>query len=228
LSPVGVESYHETVSEKGPEVKSSAAAAFVLLMAAGAANGQEMSAEEIIRQIERTVGSKAQPGRAASVGDSRALYLENGVDAERMPAEFERLAPSPPQPARPSGDAPASSDAVSDCRTAAVFRQILFDRGSAKLMNDAGTSATVGELAKALVDPRFANLTFIVRGHTDATGGPRINGPLSKARAEAVARRLSYLGVPLSRLTARGMASRVPADPADPNSFKNRRVDICV
>lgn len=208
-------------------MKPSAAAAFVLLIAAGAASAQEMREEDIIRQIERTVGTKAQPGRAASDRDSRALYLENGVDAERLPVEFESAAPSPPRPERPSAEAPVSAPA-SDCRTAAEFRQILFNRGSADLLNDEGTTATIAELAKALANPRLANVNFIVRGHTDATGSARINGPLSQARAEAVARRLSYLGVPLSRLTARGMASRVLADPADPNSFKNRRVDICV
>jgi outer membrane protein OmpA-like peptidoglycan-associated protein len=211
-------------------MKSKAMIVCLLLVASGGAQAQEMSAEEIIRRIQETVGSEAEPGQTAKSGGDRALFIENGVDAERLPADFD-----PPEgPAsKLSGQieplaSPPGSALGDRCRTAAEFRQILFDRGSAKLSNDDGTRATVAELAKALSSPRLTKLSFVVRGHTDATGPVRVNGPLSKARAETVARQLAYYGVPLSRLTARGMASRVPADPADPYSFKNRRVEICV
>lgn len=211
-------------------MKSRATIVCLLLVASGGAQAQEMSAEEIIRRIQETVGSEAESGRTAQSGGDRALFIENGVDAERLPVDFDP--PEAPAP-KPSGriESPASPPGFGPgdrCRTAAEFRQILFDRGSAKLSSDDGTRATVAELAKALSNPRLAHLSFVVRGHTDATGTARINGPLSQARAETVARQLAYHGVQLSRLTARGIASRVPAEPADPYSFKNRRVEICV
>jgi outer membrane protein OmpA-like peptidoglycan-associated protein len=72
--------------------------------------------------------------------------------------------------------------------------------------------------------------TTVVRvvGHTDSTGSDAINDPLSRARAESVARYLEDRGVPANRVEAVGRGEHEPI--ADNNSetgrAKNRRVEI--
>lgn len=75
------------------------------------------------------------------------------------------------------------------------------------------------------------NQTIVeVTGHTDSTGGDRINQPLSEARAQSVANYLMSRGLMRERFEIAGMASRFPvADNATPQGrAMNRRVEIRV
>lgn len=185
--------------------------AAVLLMC-GPAGAQEKTADQITAEIERIVGTTADPSLQDS--KSRAIIKENGVDAERAPQD---IAP-PPGPV-------ASSP--TNCKLISAFWSILFDRGSARLSSDAESEKTLIELADALGRPQFSGKTFLVRGHTDATGSAQTNAILSQQRALTVARRLAALGMPIARLSGYGMGSSMPAE-ADIYSYRNRRVDICV
>lgn len=183
-----------------------------ILLMSGPADAQEKTADQIAAEIERIVGTAADP--SLQVSDSRAIIKENGVDAEREP---QNIAPPP---------APVASSPT-NCKVVSAFWSILFDRGSARLSTDAESEKTLIELADALARPQFSGKTFFVRGHTDATGSAQANAVLSQQRALAVARRLAALGMPIARLSGYGMGSSMPAE-ADIYSYRNRRVDICV
>lgn len=80
------------------------------------------------------------------------------------------------------------------------------------------------EFAKALRNPQLAKSSFLVEGHTDATGTPTYNLDLSQRRARAVVRYLNEQGVDTSKLLARGYGQTKPLV-ADPFSGENRRVE---
>ena len=85
---------------------------------------------------------------------------------------------------------------------------------------------TLAEVARTLAS---YEKTFIdVRGHTDSTGGDRINVPLSQNRAQAVANYLTSRGVQSARIETRGYASSQPVGDNNTETGKaaNRRVEI--
>jgi outer membrane protein OmpA-like peptidoglycan-associated protein len=201
------------------------------------AAAQEMSVDDMIRSIQRSVGSEAATPETRPTSD-RTFIKENGVDDSkdgRRPIAMDNTAPPapaaqptrPPQPAAPA--LPVASNlppSPTRCQVALAFSMILFDLGSARVAQDEQTQKTLQALTAALTSPQNANVRFFVRGHTDSTGTQQANMRLSQARAEAVAQRLITGGVRPDRVLARGMGSMEPID-ADTASFKNRRVDIC-
>jgi outer membrane protein OmpA-like peptidoglycan-associated protein len=84
--------------------------------------------------------------------------------------------------------------------------------------------ANLDEFSKALKDPQLASASFLVEGHTDATGADSYNMTLSERRAAAVVRYLGEKGINTAHLEARGFGKTKPrvADPFDPS---NRRVE---
>ena len=100
---------------------------------------------------------------------------------------------------------------------------INFDLDSISLTPDAQTK--LAEFAKALKDNRLKALTFVVEGHTDATGSATYNEGLSERRAESVTAFLLSSGIEQSRISAVGMGETHPrnANPYDPS---NRRVEM--
>jgi outer membrane protein OmpA-like peptidoglycan-associated protein len=69
-----------------------------------------------------------------------------------------------------------------------------------------------------------------IEGHTDSTGDPELNLPLSEARAAAVKSYLESKGVAPGRLTSKGFGSTQPLDSNDTEEgrAKNRRVEFKV
>lgn len=69
-----------------------------------------------------------------------------------------------------------------------------------------------------------------IEGHTDTTGEPAANQPLSEERALAVKKYLESKGVDPSRLESRGFGSSQPVDTNDTEAgrAKNRRVEFKV
>jgi outer membrane protein OmpA-like peptidoglycan-associated protein len=69
-----------------------------------------------------------------------------------------------------------------------------------------------------------------VQGHTDDSGDPQFNASLALGRAEEVRSWLIGVGVPASKLVAKGYGDRAPV--GDNRIFdgrqKNRRVDFKV
>lgn len=80
------------------------------------------------------------------------------------------------------------------------------------------------EFAKALKDPQLSANSFLVEGHTDASGTADYNLSLSERRAKAVVRYLSERGVDTAKLVPRGLGQTKPLS-ADKFSADNRRVE---
>jgi outer membrane protein OmpA-like peptidoglycan-associated protein len=101
---------------------------------------------------------------------------------------------------------------------------IRFELGRADLDEDAGR--LLDRLVSLLAGR--PDLLVIVRGHTDSTGGPAVNGPLSVSRGQAVAEYLVAHGVPGGQLQVVGMSADQPvADNAtDEGRRANRRSEI--
>jgi outer membrane protein OmpA-like peptidoglycan-associated protein len=141
----------------------------------------------------------------------------------------ERLARDEPQPLTRSlrgivvggtGAAakPADSGWIDDLRVTFAF-------DSAEITPDA--QRTLDVLGEALLDARLSDDRFEIAGHTDGVGGESYNASLSERRAQAVVDYLSgNLGVPRERLVGRGYGKTYLADPDDPRSPINRRVEI--
>ena len=85
---------------------------------------------------------------------------------------------------------------------------------------------TLGKIAESL--RAYPNSLVDVYGHTDSTGTPMHNQPLSEYRARTVADFLSMQGVSAARIRAQGFAATYPiADNATPEGrARNRRVEI--
>ena len=103
--------------------------------------------------------------------------------------------------------------------------RVTFAFGSADLTPEA--RAQLDELGQALKMDALTSFRFRISGHTDAVGSDDYNEWLSQERAASVA---SYLegqhGVESERLQAIGLGEREMADPQNPRSGTNRRVEI--
>ncbi|WP_200911778.1 OmpA family protein [Mesorhizobium sp. 1M-11] len=106
---------------------------------------------------------------------------------------------------------------------AGLDMMINFALDSAQL--DQTARSELDEFAKALGDGRLSTFSFVVEGHTDATGTDRYNQDLSQRRAQSVAAFLTANGVEPARLQAIGLGKSHPrvANPYDP---VNRRVEM--
>lgn len=106
---------------------------------------------------------------------------------------------------------------------AGLDMMINFALDSAQL--DQTARSELDEFAKALKDNRLSTFSFVVEGHTDATGTDRYNQDLSQRRAQSVAAFLEANGVVSARLEAIGLGKSHPrvSNPYDP---VNRRVEM--
>lgn len=206
---------------------------FVLAIPAMAV-AQEISSDEILREIHAATDAQQHQGNGSgSLGASRSIHPENGVDFQRDPADFSSLeapannASTPPSGA-PGSAAGAPPAAPRTCIVATTFRRIYFSLGSAEISSQPQTQETLYALADALASPSLNNVHIVVRGHTDASGSAVVNARLSRQRAQNVVRFLVAAGAPADRLSAVGRGSSELADAANPFGERNRRVDLCV
>ena len=107
-------------------------------------------------------------------------------------------------------------------RTGQVQLYITFRTGSADL--DIGAAPVLTQVRDALLADPALRLRLI--GHTDSTGPPAVNLPLSQRRAESVRQWLVASGIDAERLAAEG---RGPNEPIADNGSEagrslNRRV----
>lgn len=89
--------------------------------------------------------------------------------------------------------------------------------------------STLDKAARALKQPGGDKYIFRVEGHTDPSGGNKVNIPLSQRRAESVRRYLiDRHGIEPGRLQAMGMGDVQPvaSNLTDAGRKRNRRVDI--
>ena len=101
---------------------------------------------------------------------------------------------------------------------------VTFAVGSAEITSQG--QANLRSVAAGLNKPALAELAFEVAGFTDVTGRPDANLALSQQRAEAVKAYLVSQKVPAARLNTAGYGSEHLADPSDPASVANRRVEL--
>ena len=101
---------------------------------------------------------------------------------------------------------------------------VQFEKNSATLTPKAKTE--LDKLATALRRDELKGQRFRVSGHTDTVGSEEYNNKLSERRARSVAEHLATAGIEPERLEAVGMGERELADPKNPTSPVNRRVQI--
>ena len=87
---------------------------------------------------------------------------------------------------------------------------------------------TLNQVAQTLAE--YPSTLIDVYGHTDPTGGDRINIPLSQNRAQSVASYLSRQGVNPARIATQGFGSSQPVadNGTEAGRAQNRRVEIRV
>jgi len=105
------------------------------------------------------------------------------------------------------------------------LQQISFEYNSAKLTPEA--QFTLDNLAAVMNEPALKASRFKLTGHTDAVGGVAFNLALSTQRAQSAQ---AYLNkrhhVEAKRLIIEGKGFSELADPANPESAVNRRVQV--
>lgn len=100
-----------------------------------------------------------------------------------------------------------------------------FAKNSAEL--SASAKAALQKFANNMVTDDMVNAAIVVKGHTDSSGGDRINQPLSEKRAKSVGDILRANRVAASRVTEKGMASSEPKT-GNAADAANRRVEVYV
>jgi outer membrane protein OmpA-like peptidoglycan-associated protein len=103
--------------------------------------------------------------------------------------------------------------------------EITFDYNSAEISQKSLPS--VQALGRALTSPDLKGSTFVVAGHTDASGGESYNQDLSERRADAIKRYLveKYSIQPADLVTV-GYGKSKLKDPSQPTAEINRRVQV--
>lgn len=159
------------------------------------------------------IGGKTHRGRNAAIGGLTGAVVGGGIGnyMDRQAAALKKNLPE------------AEIVRDGDKIYVALPSGILFDTG-----RDALKTAAKDSLSKAAATLKASETNIIVQGHTDSTGSPSINQPLSERRAAHVRDFLAANGVPSSRMTAVGYGSSNPAVPNDTeaNRTLNRRVQL--
>lgn len=114
---------------------------------------------------------------------------------------------------------------VEESKAPNVDVQILFAFDSAEILPEARPS--LDELGKALSDPKLADGSFLIAGHTDARGSDAYNLALSQRRAESVkAFLVTTYHVNPDHLSVIGFGEEQLKNKDDPLADENRRVQI--
>ena len=100
-----------------------------------------------------------------------------------------------------------------------------FAKNSSTLSASAKTA--LQKFAQNMTTEDMVNTAIVVKGHTDSSGGDKINQPLSEKRAKAVGDILRSNNVNASRVTERGLASSEPKTDNAADAA-NRRVEVYV
>lgn len=110
-----------------------------------------------------------------------------------------------------------------ETRRAGFDMMLTFEFDSAELTDEAKRNLDV--ISQALQDRELGSATFLIEGHTDATGNDRYNLTLSKNRANSVKSYLRSRNVAGNRLRAKGYGEKRPRV-ADAYAADNRRVEL--
>ncbi|MFQ5471000.1 MAG: OmpA family protein [Gammaproteobacteria bacterium] len=147
---------------------------------------------------------------------SYAETLHFGIKTPTVDEFVTNLAPKP----RFRGIRPAAKETSPPT----VSMNIKFAFDSYEL--NSSSRETLDNLSAALKSPELASSTFIIEGHTDATGSPEYNQVLSEKRAMSVKEYLVKKGVKSSQLSTLGKGEDGLLDTSKPNDGVNRRVAV--
>jgi outer membrane protein OmpA-like peptidoglycan-associated protein len=125
-------------------------------------------------------------------------------------------------------ETPVSSDGTPTSTTdplPSIDLKVLFDYNSSNIRSD--QVGQLLDLAQVLRSDDFGQYKLIFLGHSDAKGSAAYNERLSQQRARSVADFVATAAnLPASRIDAVGLGFQRLADPADPYSGRNRRVQL--
>jgi outer membrane protein OmpA-like peptidoglycan-associated protein len=162
-----------------------------------------------------------------------ALYLVAGpAYAQETPSQkaiecaLDPKCPKPPvQPRVRSLKRGVTVEGAQEEQPLSISLYVNFEFNSAELTSDA--RITLDRLGGALSDPKLAEFSFMIAGHTDAVGGDEYNQQLSERRAAAVRDYLiGHFKIDGARLAAKGYGKSQLLDPSRPEDGVNRRVQI--
>jgi outer membrane protein OmpA-like peptidoglycan-associated protein len=124
----------------------------------------------------------------------------------------------------------ASVETVEDSQGLTAIK-VTFDADMSFAKNSSTLSASaktaLQKFAQNMTTEDMVNTAIVVKGHTDSSGGDKINQPLSEKRAKAVGDILRSNNVNASRVTERGLASSEPKTDNAADAA-NRRVEVYV
>lgn len=195
-----------------------AAAVSVVALAAGASAQSDLSEQEMLERWE----AQAQQVESGQLGGrTRGIAVSDGRDTGTGDADVEvgTNYGSGPTPSTPGAPAIFDRDITVDLR-------VTFETNSAYIRDSAARE--LSKLCNAMQEapPDWA---FNIIGHADASGGPQINRPLSKARAQEVARHLEReCGIAGSRFVTHGLGDSRLLPGVPPVSEENRRVEVSI
>jgi outer membrane protein OmpA-like peptidoglycan-associated protein len=188
--------------------------------------GSTSTADEYVCALSPADCAPQQAAPAAEEQGNARLEATRGFtlarpDAAPTPARNTRAAPA--RNTRRVAARPVFRPRVATAQQGRVNLRLAFAPGSSSL--SAAAQAEVRAFAEAMQRPQLATMRFRIEGHTDSVGGPRVNGPLSQRRAQAVADYLVAQGVAQARLEVQGYGFDRPLPGTPVSSGRNRRVE---
>lgn len=125
------------------------------------------------------------------------------------------------------------NDSIAKTQVIAVEKQKDLDKYEKLIFFNFDSSTLKAESFSALDEAvkilkSYANLSFVIEGHTDSIGPVAYNLNLSKERAQAVMNYFITKGIPDTRISAIGYGEAKPVDTneTEEGKAKNRRVEI--
>ena len=185
--------------------------------------------EDLVDKLKGTARKPDKPAPAPAATPGSSATPAPPAAAKETPAAAPPKVASPSTPTAPEAKPELKPDeAIKRAETKeapSIDLEIFFDYKSAEVT--AKAVAVLSPLGRALSDPRLADDSFLIAGHTDAKGGADYNLELSQRRAESVRQFLiANFNVDAKKLIAKGYAFQHLRNPKDPLAAVNRRVQI--
>lgn len=182
----------------------------------GAARAEDVSEDQILRAL---TPEKKPLTRSLSMG----APAQTDPVATEAEGKFVQSLRNRPTRSLSTGEREQIATIVKD--KPKIDLEINFDYNSDRI--SARSLPSVQALGRALANPELKGSTFIVAGHTDATGSDTYNQDLSERRADSIKRYLvEKSGIPAADLVTVGYGKTRPKDPNAPMDPINRRVEV--